>query len=293
MGVGRAADAAVERRLLAAGEAALEVFIGAGAEPTLPSIIAAHPAEALGAGAVEFLRDAAQTRVICVNPRGLGGSAPLAASERPALAAMVDEIEAARVHLGCGRVVFWGMSGGGWLGQIYAARHPDALLGLILESACACFCARLADPACVLSPWSPAWRERLDRAGLLAPEPPGAFHGDEAFEWVELQAVGLVCRRAGGPAVLVSPVPVSAELKRAMPALLAVDNRAALERVRVPALVICGTADPIVPLDHARALQRALSGSRFVAIEGAGHVPVSQRSPEVAREVQAFLRALR
>lgn len=52
------------------------------------------------------------------------------------------------------------MSRGGWLAQIYARRHPDALVGIIVESTCLCFRGRLADSACALSPFFPAWRIR-------------------------------------------------------------------------------------------------------------------------------------
>jgi 3-oxoadipate enol-lactonase len=203
---------------------------------------------------------------------------------------MVDEIEAARRALGLGPWVFWGMSGGGWLGQIYAHRYPEALSGLILESICPCFRLRLADPACVLSPFHPAWRDKLQAAGLF--DPHSHEHEDRELpqtQWIELDGVGSVFCRQRGAALLVSPMKVSTEMQRTMPALFAVDTRAWLSAVRVPSLVVCGTADPIVPVAHARALHEALPGSSFVAIEGAGHVPTSVRHPELARAVQDFV----
>jgi pimeloyl-ACP methyl ester carboxylesterase len=270
-------------------EGALEVFIGGTGVAGGPTLVAAHPAEGFSEGAVGLLRDAAGARVICINPRGLGGSSPLQALAPYTLQAMVDDIEAARQALGYAPWVFWGMSGGGWLGQIYAHRHPGALAGLILESICPCFRVRLADPACVLSPFYPAWRETLAQLGLLDLGAHADGQPEQPTEWLEVDGVGAVFRRHDGPALLVSPVKVSPDMQRAMPVLFSVDTRAWLPNLRVPTLVLCGTADPIVPIGHARALHDAILGSRFVAIEGAGHTPTAERRPELASAVRRFL----
>jgi pimeloyl-ACP methyl ester carboxylesterase len=71
-------------------------------------------------------------------------------------------------------------------------------------------------------------------------------------------------------------------MRRAMPRLWEIDARPWLGAVRVPALVICGTDDPVAPLRHARAIHDAIAGSTWLAIEGAGHVPTAERRPEVA-----------
>jgi pimeloyl-ACP methyl ester carboxylesterase len=285
-----------ERRMVKVPGGELETW--SGGEPDLPSplICAAHPADAFGKDTVALLRDLAHARVVCVNPRGLGGSSRLTPASSGALEEMVDDIEAARVALGLGPWVFWGMSGGGWLGLIYARRHPDALAGLILESADACFRVRLADPACVLSPQHPAWRQKLAEAGLLAErssDERGASDPRADYDWLEVPAVGRVLRERGGGALLVSPIELSPEMLRIMPALLAVDERASLPSVALPALVMCGDADPIVPIAHARALYAALPDCEFVEISGGGHVPgAAERRPEVAAAVGRFLAEL-
>ena len=270
----------------------MEICIGGGTDSSAPVLCAAHPAEALGEGAVELLSTAAGARVVCVSPRGLGGSSPLASGQRPALDEMVEDIEAVRRRLGVSQWVFWGMSGGGWLAQIYAHRSPDALAGVIIEGACACFRERLADPACVLSPFYPAWRAALEEAALLDPASHQKAGRADDTEWIDLQGVGSVFRRRNGPALLVSPMPLSDGMLRAMPALWAFDSRAWLPTVRVPALVLSGTADPIVPIAHAQAVHQAIAGSKWVAVEGAGHVPVAEKRPEVAAAVRAFLEDL-
>lgn len=45
-----------------------------------------------------------------------------------------------------------------------------------------------------------------------------------------------------------------------------------LEASTHPLLVIHGTDDPLVPIDHGEALARLVSGSRLVRLEGAGHM---------------------
>jgi pimeloyl-ACP methyl ester carboxylesterase len=254
----------------------MEIFLGGGAESSL-TICAAHPAEPLGESAVELLAAASRARVVCVSPG------------RPTLEEMVDDLEAVRRSLGMERWVFWGMSGGGWLAQIYAHRYPEALAGIIVEGACPCFRERLADPACVLSPFFPSWRPALESAGLLDPESHQEVRAAEETEWIEIQNVGSVFRRREGPALLVSPMPVSDGMRRVMPELWKFDSREWLSTIRVPTLVLSGTADPVVPIARARAVHEAIPGSRWVPVEGAWHVPVAEKRPEVGEAVRGFL----
>jgi pimeloyl-ACP methyl ester carboxylesterase len=149
---------------------------------------------------------------------------------------------------------------------------------------------RLADPNCILSPFHDSWRPTLASEGLIAPDSHGATGDLDALEWTSVDAVGSVFRRRQGPALLVSPTPLSPEMRRAMPALWAVDTRSWLAAVRTPTLVMCGSSDPVLPVSHAVALQRAIPGSQLVIVEGGGHAPVTERRPEVADVVRRFLR---
>jgi 3-oxoadipate enol-lactonase len=276
---------AAARLLVPVVDGEVEAFRG-GCGGRRPSVCAAHPADPFTAGTVELLAAIVpEAEILCVNPRGLGGSSP---APPPSLESMVEDVEAARLVLGVRRSLFWGMSGGGWLGLLYARRFPDAVAALVVESACLCFRERLRDPACVLSPFHPAWRDALGERGLVDPESHAAPSGGADTEWLELPGVGQVFRRSGGPALLVSPVAVGPAMQRIMPALWELDARPWIGEVRAPVLVLCGTADPIVPLAHARAVHEALPGSTFVAIDGAGHVPSTQRHPDAVSAVRAF-----
>lgn len=121
---------------------------------------------------------------------------------------------------------------------------------------------------------------------VIAAHPADAFCPDTA---ALLGRVAAVFRRRGGPALLVSPGPLAPAMKRIMPALWSFDARPWLPTLRLPALVVCGSADPIVPLAHARALHDGLAGSTFVVVDGAGHVPTTVEPPAVMAAVRRFL----
>ena len=278
---------AIERLEVDVGGACLEVFRGGAAAPDAGVICAAHPADAFGEATVDRLAKVAASRVVCVNPRGIGTSTAVEAAV--ALEQMVDDLEAVRRRLEVERWYFWGMSGGGWLALLYALRHPDALAGIIVESACACFRERLADPACLLSPFHLSWRPALERAGLLDEASHARPSSAEDAEWIKLEGVGEVFRRRGGHALVVSPGPLAPAMRRAMPVFWTFDVRDRIARVRTPALILCGTADPVVPVAHARAVAEALADSTFLAIDGAGHVPVTEERTEVDLAVRHFL----
>jgi pimeloyl-ACP methyl ester carboxylesterase len=283
-----------ERRLIDTSTGTLEVFAAGLMDAGLPTVCAAHPAAVFGDSAAGLLREMAAAGVVCVNPRGLGASSPQPPLRAAAaLASMVDDLESARRGLGVTRWTFWGMSGGGWLGLAYACAHPEALDGLILESVCPCFRLRLADPACILSPFHPAWRSTLEKAGLLDPDAHLSAGDEQETEWHDVANAGPVFRRRDGPALLVSPIPVSPELRAAMPLLWTIDFRESLQAIRTPTLVIGGSLDPIVPLPHLRSLREGIRGSRYLVVEGAQHVPTSARHREVAQAVRAFARCCR
>jgi pimeloyl-ACP methyl ester carboxylesterase len=278
----------MERRQVEVSGAALDVVIGGDAGSTAQRICASHPAGVFDETTVEFLSDIADATVVCVNPRGIGRSSPVPEGAAYSLEAMVDDIEEVRRHLGIERWVFWGMSGGGWLGQLYASKYPRALVGLVLESVCSCFRIRLADPMCIASPFHSAWSPALERAGLLDPASHDAVGDVRASEWCEVEGIGEVFRRRNGPALLVAPMTVSSEMRAAMPLFWCVDLRKALPKIRAPTLVIGGTADPIVPLSHVQALHEAIAGSRLLVVD-AGHVPSTEHRDDVRNAVRSFL----
>ena len=98
--------ASLERQRIETGRGEVEICISGGTGSGAPVLCAAHPADAFGEKAVELLSAAAGAQVVCVSPRGLGGSSPLAPGQRPALDEMVEDIEAVRRRLGVSQWVF-------------------------------------------------------------------------------------------------------------------------------------------------------------------------------------------
>ena len=121
---------------------------------------------------------------------------------------MTDDLEVVRRRLGLGPWAFWGMSGGGWIGQQYAERHPAGVRPR--------WCSRAPAPASGCG-----WRirracsVRSTRGGGTALEQRGS-NGDGLAQSVAGDADkhrvdgrprrGIPCSaRRGGPALLVSP----------------------------------------------------------------------------------------
>jgi pimeloyl-ACP methyl ester carboxylesterase len=50
-----------------------------------------------------------------------------------------------------------------------------------------------------------------------------------------------------------------------------------LGEIRAPTVVVHGTADPMFPLAHGRALAAAIPGARLLALDGFGHATVPRR----------------
>jgi pimeloyl-ACP methyl ester carboxylesterase len=63
------------------------------------------------------------------------------------------------------------------------------------------------------------------------------------------------------------------------------DKRPAAADLRVPLLVIHGTADPIFPIAHGEALANAVSGAKLQRIEGGGHELHPNDWPQITRAI--------
>ncbi|MEU7629894.1 alpha/beta hydrolase [Nocardia sp. NPDC049220] len=72
--------------------------------------------------------------------------------------------------------------------------------------------------------------------------------------------------------------------------LITFDESATLHRLgAIPALVLAGTADIVVPFTHSIVLASQLAGSQLVRLEGAGHSVILERAEEVALSIVALV----
>jgi pimeloyl-ACP methyl ester carboxylesterase len=70
------------------------------------------------------------------------------------------------------------------------------------------------------------------------------------------------------------------------------DRTKALPGVRVPTLVIHGTADPLVPVEGGRAIAAGVPGSKLVEIEGMGHAIPEAVWPQVIGAISEHARGV-
>jgi pimeloyl-ACP methyl ester carboxylesterase len=70
------------------------------------------------------------------------------------------------------------------------------------------------------------------------------------------------------------------------------DRVAALSRINAPTLVISGTHDVFIPSSEGEAMHRAIAGSTFIDIAGAGHLSNIDTPGEFNRIVEDFLQSI-
>jgi pimeloyl-ACP methyl ester carboxylesterase len=64
--------------------------------------------------------------------------------------------------------------------------------------------------------------------------------------------------------------------------------KSAPKEVRVPTLIFHGTEDPIFPPDHGAALAKAISGSKYLIVDGMGHIPNCYFNEFIIKEIKKF-----
>jgi pimeloyl-ACP methyl ester carboxylesterase len=168
--------------------------------------------------------------------------------------------------LGLEAATLAGISGGGIVAQIAVVEHPARVSGLVLISS-----TPLGDdlPGPVEGlfeggPEQPDWTDRaaavrylveVERpyAGARFDEPLHIRIAERTFDHAEDLAVQLSHPFAVGTGPSV---------------------RDRLGEVRVPTAIVHGTADPLFPIEHGRALAAAIPGGTLVELDGFGHATV-------------------
>lgn len=241
---------------------------GSGAAP-LPAVerpYAAHPSLA------------ADHRVAGYDQRGTGGSSGTAPPDSSSLGA--EHARAVAGALLAGPFHLVGHSLGGMAALRLALDHPGSVVSLVLISTSA------GGPALTLP--DDAWLATLGGS-------PGADRREQARRNLALSVgTGFPERHPELFSHLVDEMvaapPASAESGAAQAStFLTHDVTGELDRLRVPTLVICGTADRVMRPPNSRYLAAHIPGAELVEIEGAGHaldLEVPQRlRDEISRHV--------
>ncbi len=160
-----------------------------------------------------------------------------------------------------------GMSIGGVIGQLAALKHPERVLSLTAIST-----TPLGVDTSHLPPASPAYME----------------HAAQTVDWSNPgQVVEFMVkdsRMIAGTAHRHDEVGarrlIESDIQRARHFASATNHfmlkggeewRGRLDEMKMPLLVIHGTADPIIPMEHGIALSEAVAGAKLVTIQGGGH----------------------
>lgn len=232
------------------------------------------------------LADALGLRLIVYDHRGHGRSewTPV---EQCTQDQLVADIEGVRQALGLERVHVLGISWGGFLGLMYAARYPHALATLAVVGAAASgeFMTRAEANARAQSTpaqWA-AYRALWD--GSLADD--AAFA--EAFATIRplyffdrsLAAASVQARAETRHRLAVRRFIIEHEYPR-------YDCRAELSRIVAPTLVAVGRHDWICPVDQAEEVHRLVPHSTLAIFEHSGHSPQVEEREAFARRLAAL-----
>jgi pimeloyl-ACP methyl ester carboxylesterase len=183
---------------------------------------------------------------------------------------------------GIGAAHLVGVSAGGAFAQLLALGFADRVLSLVLIST---------------SPALP-----VDRELPAANEPFHGFLASAEVDWSDKESVveylvGYSRMLAGSERPFDEEAArdlIRRDVERARD-MAASENHGAIESgelprdplssIQVPTLVIHGTADPMFPLEHGRALADEIPGAKLLVLEGAGHGIVRTDWETIARAI--------
>ncbi len=183
---------------------------------------------------------------------------------------------------GIGAAHFVGMSLGGYLSQIAALQHPERVQSLTLIS---------SEPLGVAYEGegiSPAFMEHFGRM--------------ETLDWSDHAAVSAFLLKSAelsaGPALPFdregARARIALEMKRTS-SMQSAFNHSMLggeigpeltaERLKLPVLVVHGSADPVISVDAAKTSARVIDGAQLMVLEGRGHELLEQDSDAIAQAI--------
>ena len=217
-------------------------------------------------------------RVVVYDSRGVGRT------DKPdtpySMDMLVGDAAGLLERLGIASAHIYGVSMGGMVAQELALRYPELVSSLVL-GATTCGGGHAAMPS----------QETLQKLfGIMTFSPEEAVkvatsvtfsptfierHPDKINDWL--------IKGAENP-----PSPMG--FKRQAEAAAGFDTYDRLPQIRVPTLILAGTADQLIPSENSRILASRIPNAKLVLFEGAGHGYLWEAEEEANRTVHDFLR---
>ena len=198
---------------------------------------------------------------------------------------LADDVRSVLEALDLRDVILVGHSMGGMAVQAFVIRHPDIarerVRGLVLQSTAArnlVSDARrvrgLAERATSFAPDLGALMRQRNLGFLLARI---GFGNDPHASHVEAtrQMLGACSQET---------------IRDAGKALLALDLTGGLPSIKLPTLVLVGTADALTPPRDSRQIAELIPGARLIEFKGAGHMLMYERTEEIDALIVEFAR---
>jgi pimeloyl-ACP methyl ester carboxylesterase len=220
------------------------------------------------------------SRLIKFDKRGTGMSDPVAGA--PTLETRMDDVRAVMDAAGSRRAALFGVSDGASMSVLFAATYPERTAALVLRSAAA---RTLWAPD---YPWGSTegeYRRRVERElrifgprteALEAVATLGAFRADECAAFLDYLRYG------ASPGMLQALLLMNKDI----------DVRDVLGAVHVPALVLHGSEDTLVPAEAARYLAERIPHAELRELPGVGHLAIDRHTGEIDRAISSFLTGL-
>lgn len=220
--------------------------------------------------------------------RGCGRSTRSATTGPISWSNHIDDLEAIREALGQDRMVVVGYSFGGLLLQLYAARHPDRIRGMVLIGSPEPEARRIEHIQKTVNArigeGTREWLRSLQKLGLLQLD----------SDWITSEITRRVWRDAYIHPKHTSKVDFgsihvcSAANRGTLGSLGSLDETQRLSRVAAPVLLVYGDYDP-VPIESGRRLAAVFPRAELVALDETGHMPWIEAPSPFARAVDRFL----